>query len=158
MRTEQASVQPDIGCEERAAYAQHDSTRVVRPRKLHPVPHGLAPLARGELARHLDRLPAGPAPDRQALCLAFAERHPHRLPAAELAPPRGPLRQGHEQRIAHSGFNLEGALRAAGAKAPSAVEQMSTGLPKTATKGCVLVRSSSASMLPPKPAPMMRAP
>ena len=39
MRTEQASVQPDIGCEERAADAQHDSTRVVRPRKLRPVPH-----------------------------------------------------------------------------------------------------------------------
>src|SRR5216683_2140154 len=130
MRSEQLSVQPDVRGEERSADAQHDATRMVR-------------------ARHLDRLPTGAASDGQPFRLALAERHPDRLPCAELTGARRALRHRQEQTVTHS---------LAATYAPSAVAQMRVGRPIDVAKFLTWARSTRASTLPPKPAPMMRAP
>ncbi len=103
MRPQQLPVQPDVGGEECAAEAKHDATGVVWARKLGPIPHGLATFSRQQLTRHLDRLPAGAATDRQALRFPFAERHPHGLPPAQLTRAARALGHGQEQAIAHLG-------------------------------------------------------
>src|SRR5256885_3793533 len=146
MRAEQAPVQPNVGGEKRPADAQYDAARVIRARKLGPVPDRLPAFSRGELARDLDRLPRAADADRQALRLALAEGHPDSLPARELAAAGRTLRQGHEQGVAQRAYG------------PSAVEQNKTGCPKSLRNGFICVRSTSASTLPPKPAPMIRAP
>ena len=148
MRAEQPTVQPHVGGEKSAADPQHDTAGMVWARKLGAIPDRLAALRGRELAGHLDGFPAGAAADGQALRLAFAERHPDRFPSGELTPPRGALRQRHEQRVAHCVFT----------KAPSAVEQKSIGRAMERAKDSVWRPSTRARMLPPKPAPMMRAP
>src|SRR5439155_7768938 len=146
VRAEQPTVQPHVGGEKRAADAQHDAAGVIRAWKLGSIPHRLPPLVRRQLARDLDRLPAAADVDRQALGFAFAERHPHGLPSGELAAARRALRERHEQGVAQRAYG------------PSAVEQNRTGCPTSVMNGPICLRSTSASTLPPKPAPMMRAP
>src|SRR2546426_708490 len=128
------------------ADAQHDAAGVIRAWKLGSIPHRLPPLVRRQLARDLDRLPAAADADRQALGFAFAERHPHGLPSGELAAAGRALRERHEQGVAQRAYG------------PSAVEQNRTGFPTSVMNGPICLRSTSASTLPPKPAPMMRAP
>src|ERR1041384_266299 len=145
---EKLPVQPDVGGEEGAADAQHDPARVIRPGELGPVPDRLPALGRGELARNLDRFPSGADSSRQPFGLALAQRHPHGFPPDQLATPGWALRQRHEQGIAHAVFT----------NAPSAVAQTSTGLATAVVKAAIFGRTTRARMLPPKPAPMMRAP
>src|SRR6266478_4648603 len=115
------------------------------------VPHRLVFLAGRELARHLDRLPACAPPDCQPLSLAFAQRHPDRFPAAELADAARPLRERKEKAVAQSAITWW-------AYAPSAVAQKMTSRFMASANACSRPRSMSARMLPPKPAPMIRAP
>src|SRR3989475_13335390 len=73
-------------------------------------------------------------------------RSPHGLPSGELAAAGRALRERHEQGVAQRAYG------------PSAVEQNRTGCPTSVMNGPICLRSTSASTLPPKPAPMMRAP
>src|ERR1700674_2441642 len=127
---------------------------MVGPGELGAIPHGLVPFARRELAWYLDRLPTDAFSDGQPLSLSLAERRPHGLPAAELADPTGPLRKWKEQAVVHAARPLASRRT----KAPSAVEHKITGRATAAARAASLPLSMSARMLPPKPAPMMRAP
>src|SRR5487761_593989 len=127
---------------------------MVRPRELGPVPDRLVAFTRRELAWHLDRLPPQSLADRQTLSLALAERCPQRLPARQLASARGPLRQRKEEAVAHVARPpARGAT-----KAPSAVEQTMIGRSTAADSAFSAPCRMRARMLPPNPAPMMRAP
>src|SRR6202049_2179563 len=150
MRAKQLAIEPRVGGEEGTTDPQQDATGMVWPRELGPVPDRLVSFVSGQLAGHLDRFPAHTTADREALGFAFAEGHPHRFPAAELTSSTRPLREGQEEVVASSAC--------APANAPSAVAQTITGRPTAATSACSRSRSTSARMLPPKPAPMMRAP
>src|SRR5450759_2656528 len=122
--------------------------------ELGPVPHGMVPFARRELTRDLDRFPTDAFSDGQPLSLSLTKRSPYRLPAAELADAARRLWKWKEQAVAHAALPPS----AARAKAPSAVEQRMTGRSTAAASAASLPRSMSARMLPPNPAPMMRAP
>ena len=102
MRAEQLAVEPSVRGEKRAADAQQHASRMVRPLEFGAVPDRLAALVRGQLPRDLDRLPAPSHTDRQALGLAFAQRHPDRFPAAELADPSRALREREEKAVAQA--------------------------------------------------------
>src|SRR3989441_5317026 len=119
--------------------------------ELGAVPDRLVLLTGSELTRHLDRLPACARANRQALSLTFAERHPHRFPAAELTDAPRPLREREEEAVVQ-----RATMRCA--NAPSAVAQKMTSPFMASANACSTPRSMSARMLPPKPAPMMRAP
>ncbi len=123
MGAQQLAVEPGVGREKRPAEAQQNSARVIRPSELGPVPNRLVTLVSRKLARNLDRLPPHALADRQALGFSLAERHPQRLPTAELTDSRRPLCKWKEQAIAHPAVSL---VRDA-ANAPSAVVQTMTG-------------------------------
>ena len=127
---------------------------MIRAGELGPVPDRLVPLASRELAWNFDRLPPHTLSDRQPLCFALAERCPQRLPAAQLTNAGRPLRKWKEKAVAHAAVTpVRGATNA-----PSAVVHTMTGLWTAADRWPSAPRSISARMLPPKPAPMMRAP
>src|ERR1700694_2544301 len=127
---------------------------MVRSSKLGSVPNSLVPLPSRQLAWDLDRFPAKALSDRQLLSLSLTERGPYGLPAAELSDAARPLRKRKEQAIAHAAL----ARASRPTKAPSAVEHTMTGRSSAAASAVSLPFSTSASMLPPKPAPMILAP
>src|SRR6266852_2293703 len=119
--------------------------------ELGAIPHRLAIPVGRELAWNFDRLPAHAPADVETLGLAFAKGHPHRLPAAQLADAPGPLWQREEKAVAQMALTWC-------TNAPSAVAQKMTSRFIASANDVSRPRSMSARMLPPKPAPMMRAP
>src|SRR5258708_19899575 len=119
MRAEKLAVEPDVGGEKSGTDPREEGAGRIGARELRAIPDGLASLARRQLARHLDRLPAGTPADGQPLGFALAKGHPHRLPRAQLADARRTLRQRQEQAVA----------QCKATNAPSAVAHKTTGLP-----------------------------
>jgi hypothetical protein len=72
--------------------------------ELGAIPHRLAIPVGRELPWNFDRFPAPAPADVETFGLAFAEGHPQRLPAAQLADASGPLWQREEKAVAQRIF------------------------------------------------------
>src|SRR5258706_11509060 len=120
--------------------------------ELRAVPDRLAALVSRQLARHLDRLPVDAASDGQPFGLALAQRHPHRLPAAELANPTWPLRQREEKAFAQCTF---GSLCT---NAPSAERRKTSTRPTAPAEPPSPPPSRAAGMRPATTPARMRGP
>src|ERR1700730_5564727 len=154
MRAEQLAVQPGVRGEKRTADAKQHAPRVVGTLELGAIPDRLAALMGGELPRHLYRLPPHHPGDRGAVRPALATRHPYGLPPAKLADAAWSLRKREEKTVAQLAMVFLWSC----ANAPSAVVQKMTSRFIASANAVSWPASMRARMLPPKPAPMMRAP
>src|SRR5215472_3203257 len=147
MGAEHAAVEPDVGGEEGASDPKQHSAVVVWPGETGAVPDDGAAGNSRLLEWHRHRLPAATAAGGKALGLTLTERLPGALPLAQGADSARALTQRQADAIVHRTY------------APSAVLQnlMITSGSARRTPPAAPV-SSSATTLPPKPAPMRRAP